>query len=155
MPGINYPLVNGNRYSFASIEAWIDDISILGITSINYSDKLEPGMVKGTSMNPIGRTAGDRTSTCDVEILRLEWNIVLASLAAKGFGSYGLAVFDITVMYTEFFDVPTTTDRIRSCRITEAAVSNQSGTDPLKVKLTISPLSIEMNGVPIAPADFV
>jgi hypothetical protein len=156
MPGpISYPLVNGNRYSFVSIEAWIAGIPILGITSINYEDKLDPGIVKGTSMNMLGTTAGDRTSTCDVEMYRLEWDNLMVGLAAAGLGGYGLARFDIMVSYSEALGLAISKDLILGCRITNAAASNQKGNDPTTIKLTILPTSIEMNGLPIAPPDFV
>jgi hypothetical protein len=156
MPGpISYPLVNGNRYSFVSIEAVIAGLPVLGISSINYSDKLDPGIVKGTSMNILGMTAGDRTMTCDIEMLRLEWDNLLSSLTAIGLGGYGLAFFDIFVSYSEATAAALTNDSILGCRITEAAASNQKGTDPTMIKLTIQPTSVLMNGSPIAPPDFV
>ncbi|TAL29018.1 MAG: hypothetical protein EPN98_21485 [Phenylobacterium sp.] len=156
MPGpISYPLVNGNRYSYVSVETVIAGQVMLGISSINYSDKLDPGIVKGTSMNIIGMTAGDRTLTCDIEMLRLEWDNLLSGLTAAGAGGYGLAFFDIFVSYSETFAGAFTSDSILGCRITEASASNQKGTDPTMVKLTIQPTNILMNGSPIAPPDFV
>ena len=151
IPGLAYPLINGVRYSFASIEAFIDDVPVLGIASLNYSSKLAPGIVRGTSPVKLGRTIGEEDHTCDFEMYRLEWNFLLARLAAQGLGGFGAAAFSIQVNYAESPLAPVTTDQIIGNRVTEAAANNQKGSDPTMVKLTTDVMTVLWNGLPITP----
>ncbi len=56
------PLVNGKRYSFASIELRLLNKRYFGVKEINYKDKLEPGEMRGTSPLKLGRTRGKYTA---------------------------------------------------------------------------------------------
>lgn len=148
---IAYPQINGHRYSFASIEATFNGISTLGITSINYGDKLNPGKVYGTAPQVIGRTRGKNEPTADFEMLKLEFENLRQTLGPNGDGNgYGETPFDITCAYTE--SIGTTTDTVYQARITGADASNTEGTDATKMKVTLDPLRILLNGATIATA---
>lgn len=145
---IPYPLVNGHRYSFASVEAIINGLPFIGFSAINYKPSLKPGMVYGSRPQPIGRTRGKAEFTFDFEMYRLEFEVLKATLGAGGVG-FGETPFDTVVQYGELGQ-PVTTDTIVSARIEEVDLSNADGTDPSKVKVTCNCLSILLNGVPIA-----
>lgn len=141
-PSISYPLVKGHRFSYASIELKINGspFPILGVKSINYSQELAPGDVWGTAPHKIGRTRGKNDAKADMEMLRLEWDQLRATLGAGGVG-YGEMAFDIMVTYSEKFS-PVVTDKIIGARITNAEFSNSEGTDASMVKLTMNVIRI-------------
>jgi len=146
---IPYPLIQGHRYSFASIEAVFNGLKILGFTSISYEDSLEPGKVYGSAPQKIGRTRGKADPKCEVEMLKLEWEQFKLTLGVGGVG-FGETAFDIVVVYAELPYAPVTTDTIVGCRITNVKDASQDGTDPSKVTLTIDPMTILHNFVPMA-----
>lgn len=147
---ISYPLINGHRYSFASIEARFNGIPFIGFSAINYKPSMKAGMVYGSRPQPIGRTRGKVEFTFDFEMYRLEFEVLKATLGAGGIG-FGETPFDTVVQYAEIPLYPTViTDTIFAARIEEVDLSNADGTDPSKVKCTCSALGISLNGVPIA-----
>jgi hypothetical protein len=148
---ISYPLINGHRYSFASIEAIFNNIPFIGFTAVNYKPSLKAGMVYGSRPQPIGRTRGKAEFTFDFEMYRLEFEIFKASLvsvAGPGNG-FGEVSFRTVVQYSEIGQ-SVVTDTMVGARIEEADLSNADGTDPSKVKCTCSCMDILLNGVPIA-----
>ena len=145
---IQYPLVNGHRYSFASIEAIFNGIPFIGFSAVNYKASLKAGMVYGSRPQPIGRTRGKAEFTFDFEMYRLEFELFKATLGIAGVG-FGESPFDTVVQYWEAFQ-PVTTDTILSARIEEVDLSNADGSDPSKVKCTCSCMGILLNFVPIA-----
>lgn len=149
---IPYPLINGKRYSFTSIEAILGGFPLIGFKSLNYGSSLEPGKVYGTNANKIGRTEGQADHTCDAEIYLLEWNLFLATIGPQGIfqGGFGTVVFPIVVNYAEGPTLPVVTDVIDGCRITKVDHSNQTGSDASTVKLTIDPMNILHTGFSIA-----
>jgi len=149
---IPYPLIQGHRYSFASIEALFNGLKILGFTSINYEDSLEPGKIWGSRPQKIGRTRGKQDPKAEVEMLKLEWEQFKLTLGAAGVG-FGEASFNIIVVYAEQPYAPVTTDTLIGCRITNVKDASQDGTDASKVTLTIDPMTILHNGVPMVTPD--
>jgi hypothetical protein len=146
---IKYPLLNGKRYSFTSIEFLFGTIPLIGIKALNYESSLEPGKVRGTNANKIGRTEGEADHTADAEIYLLEWNVFLAAVGPTGLlaGGFGAVSFPIVVNYAEDVSQPVVTDIIEGCRITKVGISNQSGADPATVKLTLDPMDIKWGGL--------
>jgi hypothetical protein len=145
---ISYPLVNGHRYSFVSIEAIINGLPYIGFSAINYKQSLKAGMVYGSRPQALGRTRGKQELTFDFEMYRLEFELLKATLGIAGVG-FGETPFDTVVQYAEALQ-PVTTDTIISARIEEVDLSNADGTDPSKVKCTCSAMQILLNFVPIA-----
>lgn len=144
---ISYPLVNGHRYSFVSIEFAANGAVMRGVKSIDYGDKLTPGKMRGTGPNVIGRTRGEYDGDASIEMYRLEWENLKGGLGSQGVG-FGEAAWDVTVTYGEA-NQPVVTDTLESCRVTEVRTGGQEGSDPTTVKLTIDLLRILHNGVPI------
>jgi hypothetical protein len=146
-----YPLINGKRYSFCSIEAVFattSPIPIIGLKSLNYSESLEPGEVYGTRPQLLGYTRGKQKPTADAEFYRLEFDAFRLTLGAAGIG-FGEAVFDIPVMWAEL-GAPVVTDVIVGARITKVESSNSDGTDASTIKVTFAPLRVNFGGTPIA-----
>jgi len=140
---LSYPLINGHRFSFASIEAVFNGIPFVGFKSINYSQELEPGDVFGSRPQKIGRTRGKANASCDFEMYRLEWENLKTTLGIGGVG-YGETPFNITVTYAEqSFGGPVITDLIEGVRVTKVEFSNQEGTDPSTVKITCNVMRVK------------
>lgn len=144
---ISYPLINGHRYSFASIEFGANNAILRGVSSIDYGDELTPGKMRGTGPNVIGRTRGEYDGDADIEMYRLEWENLKSTLGQNGVG-FGETSFPVTVCYGEVGQ-PVVTDTLEGCRITKVRTGGSEGSDPTKVKLTIDLTRILHNGVPI------
>lgn len=125
-----YPLVNGVRYSFASIEFNIAGKIILGAKEIAYTEALEPGEVRGTGSQVLGRTAGDYSVEGSCTLYREEWDDLLDTLGE----GYLRKSFDVTTTYADE-GAPTKTDKLVGCRIKSVEQSNSQGTDGLEVQL--------------------
>lgn len=149
----NIPLINGNRYSFASIELRLLGQRYYGVKSINYSDSLEPGEVRGTDPQLIGRTRGKYSADASIEMYLREFDDFsskLASLAASvGLPSatgYMEVPFDVIVSYAED-GAPVITHEIIGARIKKSDHSNTEGSDAISVKNDLHVMVIVKNGV--------
>ena len=126
---VAYPLINGHRYSWASIELGVAGDLTRGFKSINYSDGLEPGKVPGTDPSAIGRTRGKHTAEGSVEMYRTEAQNLIEKI---GDGFYEVA-WDITVCYREP-GLPIITDSIRGVRLKKTNADNSDGSDASSLK---------------------
>jgi hypothetical protein len=144
---ISYPLINGHRYSWTSLEIGLNGVTMRGVSSIDYGDELKPGKMRGTGPNVIGRTRGEYDADVELEMYRLEWENLKSSLGQSGTG-FGESAFPITVQYAEA-NQPVVTDTIEGSRVTKVRTGGAEGTDPTKVKLSIDCTRILHNGVPI------
>lgn len=141
-----YPLVNGVRYSFASIELDVAGKIILGAKEIAYTETLEPGEIRGTSVQLLGRTAGDYGVESSMTLYREEFDDLLDTLGE----GYLRKVFDVKVTYADE-GAPTKTDRIVGCRIKSVEQSNSQGTDGLEVQIELHVMYLvrdERAGIP-------
>ncbi len=130
---ISYPLVNGQRHSFASIELKIDGQVYIGFKSLNYTWTLEPTAIYGNHPDPIGETVGQAKYEGDMELWLAEWNQLQKQLGPSGFA---LRKFDIVVTYSENgFD--TLQDELLGCRIKSVEASQSSGPDGLSRKCSL------------------
>lgn len=144
---ISYPLVNGHRYSFTSIEFGANGIVTRGVSSIDYGDGLMPGKMRGTGPNVVGRTRGEYDADAEIEMYRLEWENLKATLGVSGVG-FGETAFPIQVQYAEA-NQPVITDTLEGCRVTKVRTGGQEGNDPTKVKISLDLLRVLHNGVPM------
>lgn len=143
---IQYPTINGNIYSYASIRITINNQRYIGVTSINYGDKVSPAKVRGAAQAPLGETAGDLEGTCDFEMLEPDARGMMADIGSPLTGTR----FDIAIEYAED-GLDTYVDTIRSVRIIEATKSQSQGTEGLKIKFACSVLQpIDYNGIQLA-----
>jgi hypothetical protein len=114
----------------------------LGWSAVNYTDSLEPGIVRGLHAQFLGRTRGDYTCEASLTGYHEEVRELLDQLG----DGYLEAIFDISVTYQEG-DGPTHTDEIRGCRLQSIANGHTQGTDGLAIDLTLAPTLIIRNGL--------
>jgi hypothetical protein len=138
---LQYPLINGHTYSFTSIELTVDDTVCVGVTEVNYNESINSVVVYGSDPRRAGRTVGPRKMTADLKLLRREWDVVLAKLG----GNFGRLKILVVVCYSVGADQPVITDTVEGY-IAGVDSSNQEGTDPSSVTLTLDPTDITWNG---------
>ena len=138
----DFPLINGNRYDFSSIETNIRGTILRSFKEIAYKNNLEPGEMRGNSPQPGGRTRGEYKPTASFTVPLLEFNELKAALGP----GYMEVEFDIVVSYAEK-NQPTITDKIIAARIKSADRSFSSGTDALVVKCELSIMFIIEDGI--------
>lgn len=149
MAAIPYPLVNGQRHSWSSLEIRVAGNIILGLTELNYSPTLEPGVVIGAGSLPIGMTVGRAEYEGDFSILLEEFNSLQLQLGP----AWMTKPFDIIASYDESGSgLSTVVDTLGGCRITKVESSaSADSTDPIVRKCTIKYLTLLMNGVSPMP----
>lgn len=142
---IQYPLLNGVRHSFASVEFKFNGLIFVGIASMNYSRTRSRGLIRGNHPDPMGKTIGENEYSADCELYLAEWNQFQASLGNAGKG-YGDALFTATAVHSaNGFDM--ITDTLLGCTMDSTEASLAKGTDGLSRKLQLSPLKILFNGL--------
>lgn len=141
-----YPLVNGNRYDFTSLELVINGVPYRGIKSVDYEDSLDPKKQYGTSARPLGRNRGVYDASGSLEIYREDWTVIAPLLAALGNGGLGEANFLVVAQYGDFGQ-PNISDKLIGCRIKKVANSHAQGAAELTVKLDLDIMDINRNGV--------
>lgn len=139
---IPYPLINGQRHSFASIELKLGPQIFIGFKSIEYSRTRNREVLYGAHPDPLGKTIGENDYKASVELYLAEWAFFQSQLGA----GYGDVSFQVLVTYkAQGFD--TIQDVIKGCTIDGLEASNSQGPSPLTRKFDMSPLKILFNGV--------
>lgn len=139
---IDYPLINGVRHDFSSINVRIGGASReIGLTAIDYADPLTPTMVMGNHAQTLGMTRGTQECSASIELLHSESEALIERLG----DGYKEVFFDITVQYREAGS-PASTHVLKGCRIKDDPRSHAQGGDALKVKIDLALLEIIRNG---------
>jgi len=144
MPQI-FPLINGVKYDYSSVEILIGGVRFQGVKSIDYSAQLEPGMAYGTSAQPAGRTRRQYSAEGSIEIYKADYADLLTLLTAGGQG-YMEQSFPIIVTYGEELPAILMTDVLQGCRLKKNAHAGSEGSDPLVVKCDLSVMYLLENG---------
>ncbi len=150
----SYPLLNGVRHSWASVQITAGGITIGGVQEMNYAVKLAAQYVYGAGPLPIATTTGVGSMTADMTLLEEEFRMLVLTLGSPGLlgGGAGFmtSFFDIEVQksnegYIEG-GLSTIIDTLQ-CRITEAtaAMKTNDGTALVR-KVTLLPLTMRLNG---------
>lgn len=137
-----YPLINGNLFSFASVELTVDGRVFRGVKSVDYSQNLEPGEVRGTHAELLGRTRGDLKPSASMELFLEEANELLERLG-NGFMERS---FSGVVAYEEPGSGKIRTDELVGCRIKGTSDSHSQGTDGLTRKFDLSLQKVRYDG---------
>lgn len=138
-------LINGRKYSWASLEVQHDGLTYKGITSLNYKQSLEPQKVPGYGIYPLDRTTGEYSAEGDMEMSLADIEALRTNLAAKtANGSYGLQEFDIVASFDDGSTVHT--HKLVRCRFKEEDNQNARSADPTKEKIGLDVMWIEKNG---------
>lgn len=129
-------MVNGE--SVASIE---------GITSLDYSDSVEFGDLRGRGRKILDVTDGELSSEASVTVYRYAYDQIVEVCRTLGLGWYDLR-FDLSVVYSHG-DSLARTDRITRCRFAGREQSHSASPDALVVTLPIKVAGeIICDGVP-------
>lgn len=146
-----FPIINGVKYDYSSVEVVCQGARFSGIKSITYSHQLDPGMAYGTSAQPSGRTRGQYSAEASMEVYKADWFDLLtlisgvqvvAGLSARGFME---TEFQIGVAYNEPLPALLIVDLLQGCRIKKAEHGGAEGNDPLVVKVDLSVMYIIEN----------
>lgn len=147
---VTYPVINGLRFDYSSIEIVVAGKRFPGFKSLNYKHNLAPGKVKGTAAQDLGRSRGVYSASGNVEVFREDsddfLNLIQALQPTLGFMEIN---FDINVNYFELIQgggPAAQNDRLIGCRITEDGNSNSQGSDPLTVKFQLDVMLLMKNG---------
>jgi hypothetical protein len=136
-----YPLINGNRYDFSSVEITLNGSRTLGVSEVSYTSTLEPGTVFGTGSQVLGRTRGQLEESGAITLFKQEFAELVDALG-QGFME---ASFDITISYRDNGS-PLVTDILRGCRITSVQDSASQGSDAIAVACDLHIMLIERGG---------
>ncbi len=139
----DYPLVNGQKVSFASIEIKIGTLLLTGFTDLSYSQTLEPGIFRGTRAEKLARTIGEHNIEGSFTLVKDESLDLIASLG----NGYMQTPFDITNTYSEINSTTLMTDVLTGCRITSEEDSHSQGTDALVVACDLDIMKMTRNGL--------
>lgn len=138
----SYPKINGQKFDFSSVEIDIAGIIYIGVTELSYTHTLEPGILRGTRAEKLGRTRGEYDAEGSVTIYKDTWNEIRNALG----DGYLETSFDITATYAED-DEEIQVDKLFGVRITSVETAPSQGTDPITVDLELDIIRIEENGV--------
>lgn len=138
---MDFPLINGHRYGWASINLDIDGFEELHITEITYSHTLEPGIVRGAGAQVAGATRGEYSAEGSITFNKEGWDAIVDRF---GHGFFERK-FRATVNYAEDGQ-PVTTDELVGCRFTSSEKGGSQGTDGLTVTAPIFITYIIENG---------
>jgi hypothetical protein len=143
---LEYPLVNGVRHGFASIELVLKLPTggkqiFRGFKSINYTRTRDRGLIRGNHPDPIAKTRGENSYTGDTELYLEEFNVWRKALGP----GYGDLFFDVNVTYGEN-GFTTVTDELLGCTMDSTEASNSQGTDGLTRKVNLAPLKVKFDG---------
>lgn len=142
------PLINGHRYSYASIELAITPGAsatqiITDISGVNYDESLDIAYMQGTSRAPIGWTAGNyKPGTCELTMGKSTFTELAMTI---GPGWLGLN-FTGNIAYADVGEI-VTVDTIVA-RFNGVADSHDYGPDALHVSLKCALFTILRNGIP-------
>lgn len=150
---LQYPMVNGVRFDFSSVDLEFNGKIYKGVKGISYSEELAPGELRGNRAAMIGRTRGKYSAEGSMEMYKSEAQQLIEDLSAQGVG-YMEASFQANVLYSE----PSTPDLTKvdtlvGVRIKKAGDELQEGEEPATIKFDLSIMFISRNGAtPINPA---
>ena len=142
--------VNGNLFSWGSIQVTVNGIILTGFNEITYGDKRErvEGYGLGSHHGPLGRSAGkystEESSLKGFTHAISELRNTLASFAPDG-RSYGSVEFQVDIFYTES-DLSSHSVNLLACVVTGDNSSRTEGADPLTDELKFKPLYIYRDG---------
>ena len=94
----DYPLINGNKYDWSSIEIDLGDAGIFtGVKELTFTHSLEPGEVRGTRAELLGRTRGEYSAEGTIVVWAEEYAEIITAL---GDGFMELS-FSISATYSD------------------------------------------------------
>jgi hypothetical protein len=102
MPSIQYPDINGQHVSFASIELNVGGgLHIPGIKTISYKLMHEIGHLRGSGSHRLGRTRGTEEAEGSIEVFKRWEKQLLTMLTMSGAIGFAERAWPVTVTYFE------------------------------------------------------
>jgi hypothetical protein len=141
-----YPVVRGVRYDHASAEISVNGTIFVGIESIEWTETLEPGIIRGTRPEKLARTLGEHDAEGSFSMPLEDANALIQGLG----NGYMATVFDVVINYSNQGQNNTNVVLV-GCRITEAGGSSEAGGDPTMVEFSIDIMRVEVNGLRAVP----
>lgn len=138
---ISYPLINGRKYDHSSAEVQLRDKLHTGVTALNWSQSLEPGLVRGTRPEVIARTTGEYEAEGDFSMPLEDYAALIADLG----DGYMAISFNIVANYSNEGQNNTKVELV-GCRITGEEGGSEEGGDPAMVEVSLSIMRVEVNG---------
>lgn len=138
---MDWPLINGVRHSFASIELSIDGKRRPLFNAVNYSDSVSRERVRGNHPIAAGFTRGEYEAEAGITLYSEEWGELVAEF---GDGIYD-KVFDIVATYADE-GAPTITDKLVGCRLRSVGRDNSQGAEGATVEKELDVTYIQWNG---------
>jgi len=143
-------IVNGHLYDYGNAEIRVENTLYNTITEVSYSQKLEPGVLRGSSPMPLGYSRGTyEVTNASFSIYKEDYMRMVKQLAALTGGGYMESIFEIAVSYTPvgaFANEPIL-DTLSGCRIKSDEDSHSSGNDPLIVKAELNVYKLLRDGI--------
>lgn len=130
---VNNPIINGYRFSWASIVLSVAGSDQPGVKSISYKNAIARSEARGSGRQRLGMTAGNYTPEASFAMLLEEWENFKSTLDQSG--PWMDQPFDITVSFTEGSNLRV--DVITGCRVKSEAKDYSNGTDALEVKVEL------------------
>lgn len=145
-----YPLVNDRKYDHSSAEIQIGATLFTGIESIEWSQSLEPGIVRGTRPEKLARTTGEHDAEGGFALPLEDFTELIAALG----DGYMATSFNIVVNYSNEGQNNTNVQLI-GCRITEHAGGSETGGDPTMEEITLDIMRVTINGLNAVPEQLI
>jgi hypothetical protein len=144
-----FPLINGNRYDYSSVEILVNGVPYRGIKAIDYKDSLDPAKQYGTSARAVGRTRGKYDASGSFEIFKEDAVGLRVALAALGLGGYGESNFVVLVNYSEasLAGGGFVSDVLSGCRVKDVTDTHAAGNEGITEKWTLDIMDVLRNGV--------
>jgi hypothetical protein len=141
------PLINGHRYSYASIELALQigtgPVQIItDVDDISYSESLELAFKQGTSRTPLGWTSGNYTpGDCALQLGKSTFTQLVLNI---GPGWLGINL-NCNIAYADIGEIVTVDTLV--ARIVGVEDGHSYGPDPLHSSLKLKPFTILRNGI--------
>jgi hypothetical protein len=155
----NYYTINSVRYQFASLELNFGipgfGAPTLGLQSIDYSDSLEPGELRGTSPAVLASTTGKYSTEAKIKLPKAESNFLVQQINSFAASNpdpttgavmgYGQLQWTATLNYYDIGQ-PLQTDQLFGAKIKKMADAPKVGNEPLMVDIDLFLMALSRNG---------
>jgi hypothetical protein len=143
-----YPTLNEMAPSWADIRITLpiyagQSIDTTDIAAIKWSDKVTPGLVRGTSGGQKkARTVGEYECEAAITFYRAGWELFRAGLIAKNKKLTHVG-FDVLVQHTPPNSTAILRTKIAGCRVVGRSADMAEGADADKVEVTLDVMRVE------------
>jgi hypothetical protein len=148
-------IIRGHVFDFSSVTMSVEGkTQFCSFQEIHYTWSRDIGILRGNgSTMKKGRTRGEFQFEGSITMAREDATPFHRLLASLGFGSFGEAVFDLIVTYSDRLQNKPDTDTLIGCTITSSENAHSRSPDPLTVSYDIDIMDIKYNGFSPAAGD--